>query len=108
MSGAILAAVSAMFRDRNLAVDGHFDTAAGTSTAVRVIFRAPDETVLFPTVGLNTPARIAEIEKSKVSVEPVEGDALVIDDDQARYPVLSARTPDQNRHIWQLSLGRPS
>ena len=108
MAGAIPAAVAAMFGDPNLTHAGHFETAAGASTPVRIIFRQPDETVLFPTVGVNTPARIAEIEKSKVAAEPVEGDFLITDDDGARYPVLSVRTPDFNRLIWQISLGRPA
>jgi hypothetical protein len=73
----------------------------GTANDVRVMWANPDQVEASFGIGVNTPARIAEIRVSQLALAEENGTLVV---GGTTYRVTRASKPDPDRLVWRLEL----
>ena len=98
---AFAAAIDAMFRDPNIAVDALYGE---DEAPVRAIQRAPDRSIVFGATALHAPTALIDVRVADIPA-PAEGDPLSIGDSD--YVVQGVPLRDPERLTWTLEV-RPA
>ncbi len=98
---AFAAAMDAIFRDVNMAVDATWYPFGGTPVPVRVIRKAPDEVTAFGSAQILSDTTLVDVRVSEMT-NPKPGDGVAIGADN--YVIQGEPKRDRDRLLWTLEL----